>query len=247
MRFFVSLEYNGEKYSGWQRQNNATSIQELLENALSIVSGEEITVTGAGRTDAGVNASCYYAHFDTSFNFKESQNTIYKINAILPYDIVVKAFYKVQDEAHARFDAVSRTYRYYIHTDKDPFASHSLFYKFDIDMEKMNQAALHLMGTQDFTSFEKIGGASNSGICTVTNAQWSELSENHYVFEITANRFLRNMVRSIVGTLLEVGRGKITQDEFKAVIEKHDRGYAGQSVAGEALFLCNIEYPYELY
>lgn len=246
MRFFVSLAYNGEKYSGWQRQDNAPSIQQQLEKALSIVAGEEITVTGAGRTDAGVNASCYYAHFDTSFDFKETHNTIYKINAILPSDIVVKAFYKVTDEAHARFDAVSRTYRYYLHTVKDPFAVHSLFYKFDIDLTKMNKSATYLIGTQDFTSFEKIGGASNSGICNVTEAEWRELTGGHYLFEITANRFLRNMVRSIVGTLLEVGRGKISPEEIKTIIEKHDRGYAGQSVAGEALFLSNIEYPYEL-
>ena len=246
MRFFISLSYNGKNYSGWQRQNNALSIQELLENALCIVSGEHISVVGAGRTDAGVNASSFFAHFDSAFNFKESNGIIYKLNAILPQDIFIKDIFVVDEQAHARFDATSRSYKYFVHTIKDPFATHSLFYKFEIDCDAMNEAAKLLLGTQDFTSFEKIGGSTNTGICTVTKAEWHKIDNHHFIFEITANRFLRNMVRSIVGTLLEVGRGKKTLNDFKNIIESHNRGNAGQSVDGEALFLCDVKYPYDL-
>ena len=247
MRFFLSLAYNGKPFSGWQRQLNANSVQQSIEEALSKLIGEPIALTGAGRTDAGVSASCFYAHFDCSCDVKESTQFLYKLNAILPPEIVVFNIFRVDDNAHARFDAICRSYRYFLHTKKDPFADSSLFYKFDIDVEKMNKAAEFLLGRHDFSSFEKIGSDNKTSICTVSKAEWTMTDNSHYVFHITADRFLRNMVRSIVGTLLDVGRGKMEPEEMQRVISSCNRAAAGQSVPGEALFLCDIRYPYELY
>lgn len=247
MRCFISLSYDGSAFSGWQSQNNAPSVQAALERALSIAFSEEIAVTGAGRTDAGVNAVNYIAHFDVSLDtVKEPERTIRKINAILPKEICIHGLYKVDDEAHARFDAVSRTYKYYIHSAKDPFARFSYLYTFPIDIEKMNAAAERILGTKDFSCFEKSGGNNATSICTVTEAHWEIVDDCHIVFTVTANRFLRNMVRAIVGTLLDVGRGKTGVGEIDAIIAAGERGRAGQSVPGEALFLTDIRYPYEL-
>lgn len=246
MRLFVSLSYNGAPFCGWQSQTDAPSVQAAVERALSIAFSEEISVVGAGRTDTGVNASSYIAHFDTSLEELEPAALLRKINAILPPAIFVSGFYRVPPEAHARFDAVSRTYRYYLHTVKDPFASFSLFYKFPCDIDAMNRAALTLLGEHDFSSFEKTGADNATSICKVSEARWERLSEGHYCFTITANRFLRNMVRATVGTLLEVGRGRRPESWVAEVLDSHNRCSAGQSVDGRALFLAGIEYPYPL-
>jgi tRNA pseudouridine38-40 synthase len=246
MRFFVSVSYNGERYSGWQRQSNAVAIQEILEDAMSKALGTQIELTGAGRTDAGVSASGYIAHFDCDNDLKEPAQLLYKINAILPSDIVAHFIARVAPEAHARFDATSRSYCYKVHTEKDPFAWHSYYWRFPFDMEAMNRAAAVLLGTHDFSSFEKVGTDNKTSICTVTRAEWTAEDESHFRFDITADRFLRNMVRAIVGTLLDVGRGKIFADDIAGLLEKKDRSAAGQSVPGEPLSLCGITYPYEI-
>ena len=247
MRLFVQLSYDGSPFCGWQTQANVPTVQEEMERALSIALGETVSVVGAGRTDTGVNARHFIAHFDVSaWPDEESAQLLRKINAILPPAIVAEAFYRVADNAHARFDAVSRTYRYYIHTTKDPFIRHSCRCWYDYDVEAMNRAAQVLLGRHDFSSFEKTGGANKTDICTVTEARWEATDAHHLVFTITADRFLRNMVRATVGTLLEVGRGRRAPEWVAEVLEARDRGMAGQSVYGEALFLEEIRYPYPL-
>ena len=247
MRLFVQLSYDGGPFCGWQSQRDVPSVQDEMERALSIAFGEPVTVVGAGRTDTGVNARNFIAHFDVSAWPQEtSARLLRKINAILPPAIVAEAFYKVADNAHARFDAVSRTYRYYIHLAKDPFICHSCRIWFSPDVEAMNRAAEPLLGRHDFSSFEKTGGANKTDICTVTEVRWDRLDDTHLVFTITADRFLRNMVRATVGTLLEVGRGRRAPEWVAGVLEARDRSEAGQSVIGEALFLERIRYPYPL-
>ena len=246
MRFFVSVSYNGERYSGWQRQSNAVTVQEILEDAMSKAMGCQIALTGAGRTDAGVSAAGYIAHFDYPYSLKEPASLLYKINAILPTDIVANFFAAAAPEAHARFDATSRSYRYKVHTCKDPFAWHSHYCKFHLDMAEMNRAAEMLLGRRDFSSFEKTGADNKTSICNVMHAQWTAVDSDHLVFDITADRFLRNMVRAIVGTLLDVGRGKIFADDIAGLLAACDRSAAGMSVPGEPLMLCNITYPYEI-
>ncbi len=247
MRFFISLSYNGSPFCGWQSQPGEKSVQGELERALSIAFGESVEVTGAGRTDAGVNARSYIAHFDlTGGEIKEPKQAVRKINAILPKEICVFEIFSVPEGAHARYDAVSRTYRYYLHTAKDPFARFSYLYTFDLDMEAMNRAAARLLGTHDFTSLEKTGSDNGTSLCQVTDARWDRIDATHLVFTVTANRFLRNMVRAMVGTLLEVGRGKRDEAWIDEVLAARDRCRAGQSVPGEALFLEEIRYPYPL-
>lgn len=247
MRLFILLSYNGRAYSGWQIQSNAVSVQEKLERALSIAFSQPVSVVGAGRTDALVNASRYIAHFDVADRIiEEPEALLCKINAILPKDICVYELYRVKDDAHARFDAVSRTYRYFVHTSKDPFAERSFFCKFRLDVEAMNAGAQFLLGRHDYSSFEKVGGGNLTSVCTVMKALWSREDETHLAFEITADRFLRNMVRAVVGTLLDVGRGRHKPEWVADVLAAKDRGAAGQSVPGEALFLADIRYPYEL-
>lgn len=249
MRYFLSLTYCGARYGGWQIQNNSDSVQAQVERALSIVLKEKTAVTGAGRTDAGVNASRYVLHLDTALpGAGEALADVYKLNAILPRDIAVLASCQVHDTAHARFDATSRTYRYFLHTAKDPFAERSLYWPYPLDIDKMNEAAALLPGRRDFSCFEKSHSGSATPFCTVSAARWSPLAEEgHFVFEITADRFLRNMVRAIVGTLLEVGNGKRDPEWMKEVLGSGDRCAAGQSVRGEALFLTGITYPYPLF
>ena len=247
MRFFISLAYNGAPFCGWQSQIGAASVQSELERAMTIAFGEPVEVTGAGRTDAGVNARSYYAHFDiTATEIKEPKQTIRKINAILPREICVFGLHRAPEGAHARYDATSRTYRYYLHTAKDPFAKFSLFYTYPLDLEAMNDAAEHLLGTHDFSSFEKTGSDNGTSLCQVSEARWEQLDGTHLVFTVTANRFLRNMVRAMVGTLLEIGRSKRPVAWIDEVLAARDRCRAGTSVPGEALFLDTIRYPYPL-
>ncbi len=258
MRFFASISYNGSGLSGWQIQDNAPSVQDLVQKAVSAVLGEKITVVGAGRTDAGVHASDFKAHFDSDspLLLDSPAHTVYKINAILPKNIVLHSIARVKDDAHARFDADSRTYRYYIHGRKDPFVQDFSWYcKYPLDIEAMNRGAALLLGQHDFSCFEKTGSAASSPLCEVTSAVWDHwtpslapMPETDYlVFTITANRFLRNMVRAIVGTLVEVGRGRQEPDWVLDVLASRDRCRAGQSVPGHALFLTRVHYPDDIY
>jgi tRNA pseudouridine38-40 synthase len=243
MRFFITLSYNGQNYVGWQIQPNGLTVQELLQNALSTILHENIKVVGAGRTDTGVHARKMVAHFDwNGERFSENQLKR-KLNSFLPKDIAIQEIQEVQPDAHARFSAMSRTYKYYITTEKDAFLypfKHRLFYA--LDMEAMNRLCPILKEYKDFTSFSKLHSAAITNICRIEEAHWEKIG-NDYVFTITADRFLRNMVRAIVGTLIEAGRGQLDEQGFRDVIEGKNRHLAGNSAPGHALFLENVEYP----
>jgi len=246
-RYFIYLAYNGENYCGWQVQPNGISVQETIEKALAILLRVLTPVVGAGRTDAGVHARMMVAHFDSESTNIDPVVLTKKLNSILPKDIAIYKIIEVQPDAHVRFDAVSRLYRYYITTEKDPFMHH-LKYKVhgNLDIDRMNACANVLFGYEDFTSFSKLHTDVKTNNCTIMAARW-EREGNDYIFTIKANRFLRNMVRSIVGTLLEAGRGKIDTDEMHRIIRAKDRGVAGTSVPGHALFLEEIEYNDDIY
>lgn len=247
MRYFIYLSYNGEKYCGWQIQPNGVSVQETIEKALSTLLRVPVSIVGAGRTDAGVHARMMTAHFDSEQEITDLLLLANKLNSLLPKDIAIQKVIEVKPDAHARFDAASRLYRYYITTEKDPFLHH-LKYKIygNPDIEAMNACAKVLFDYEDFTSFSKLHTDVKTNNCTIMLARW-EQAGNDYIFTIKANRFLRNMVRSIVGTLLEAGRGKITTDDFRWIIEAKDRCEAGTSVPGHALFLEEIEYNNDIF
>lgn len=248
MRYFIYLAYDGTAYHGWQIQPNGNSVQEELMKALGILMRVETEVVGAGRTDAGVHASLMVAHFDSEKEWDTDLLTD-KLNRLLPPDISVYRVCPVKDDAHARFDATSRTYKYYVTTAKTPFGRMykcRLFGK-PLDFEKMNQAAAALFNYTDFTSFSKLHTDVKTNNCRIMKASWEQVSETEWVFTIQADRFLRNMVRAIVGTLFEVGRGKLSVEGFCQVIEQKDRGKAGTSAPGHALFLVDITYPQELF
>ncbi len=241
-RYFVYFKYDGTAYHGWQVQPNAVSVQEKLQDALSTLLREEIQVVGAGRTDTGVHARMMVAHFDTDKDVDGPQ-LVYKLNRLLPRDISADKVIPVSQDMHARFSARSRTYHYYVHQHKDPFLRHyscELFY--DLDFEKMNEAAAMLLEYDDFAAFCKSNTDVKTTLCDVTVARWVKDGEYSWHFVITANRFLRNMVRAVVGTLVDVGRGRISVQDFRAVIEGRRRSGAGESMPGNALFLENIEY-----
>ena len=242
MRRFIQLSYDGAAYHGWQKQPNARSVQQTLQEALSTLLQTDIEVVGAGRTDAGVSARMMVAHFETD-KACDNEQLVYKLNKLLPHDIAVQRIWEVPDEMHARFSATSRTYHYYIHTRKDPFVrQYSWLVTFPLDFARMNEAASRLADFDDFTSFSKVNTDTKTNLCNVTEARWTQEGENTWRFTITANRFLRNMVRAIVGTLIEVGRGRMTVDEFCQVIEQRNRCSAGDSVPGHALFLVDVSY-----
>ncbi len=242
-RYFMKLAYNGCAYHGWQRQPNASSVQEILEGAISKVLRCQTPVTGAGRTDAGVHARSMTAHFDTSAPITDTVEFVRRINAVVGKDIAVESVREVEETAHARFDARSRTYHYYCHTSKSPFAgAFSWQGPPTLDFQAMNRAATQLLGTHDFTSFAKLHSDARTNICTVTEARWECISPGRYVFVITADRFLRNMVRAVVGTLVDVGRGKLTEEEFAGVFAAKNRCSAGTSMPAHALFLWDVVY-----
>ena len=242
-RYFVTLSYDGTRYHGWQIQPNGVSVQERLQEALSTLLREPIAVTGAGRTDAGVHARMMVAHFDWKGDAIDGQQLAYKLNRLLPYDIAVSKVEMVSEDMHARFSATSRMYRYYIHTTKDPFQrAYSCEIHYPLDFAKMNDAARILMTYEDFGAFCKSGADVKTTLCQVTKAEWVQTSPITWYFEIRANRFLRNMVRAVVGTLIEVGRGRLSLDDFKKVIEGKHRSDAGESMPGNALFLEDIVY-----
>ena len=235
MRYFIFFGYDGTNYHGWQIQPNANSVQQELQRALSILLRKEIEVVGAGRTDTGVHARNMAAHFDWNPEEKVSEERIpmaldqlvYRLNRILPCDIAVYEVREVDTEMHARFSATSRTYHYYIHTRKDPFERHySLQMNYPLDFEKMNQAAQYFLHHEDYAAFCKAGGDNKTTICHVSAARWVQTSPTTWYFEITANRFLRNMVRAVVGTLIDVGRGKITMEQFLDILHNGSRSDA---------------------
>ena len=242
-RYFVTLSYDGTRYHGWQIQPNGVSVQERLQEALSTLLREPIAVTGAGRTDAGVHARKMVAHFDWKGDAIDGQQLAYKLNRLLPYDIAISKVEMVSEDMHARFSATSRMYHYYIHTTKDPFQrAYSCEIHYPLDFAKMNDAAQILMTYEDFGAFCKSGADVKTTLCQVTKAEWVQTSPTTWYFEIRANRFLRNMVRAVVGTLIEVGRGRLSLDDFKKVIEGKQRSDAGESMPGNALFLEDIVY-----
>jgi tRNA pseudouridine38-40 synthase len=247
-RYFLQLSYDGSDFHGWQIQRNANTVQAALDDALSVYLRQKIETTGAGRTDTGVHAGFFVAHFDCSNeNLENSQSAhLYKLNSILPKSIAIQKIKRVHDSAHARFDAISRTYCYYVHRSKNPFyVLYSALLTGNVDIDMMNEAAKKLFNYTDFTSFSKLHTDVKTNCCIITEAAWREENEK-LIFTITANRFLRNMVRSIVGTLLDVGRKRIGIDDFCKIIERKNRCSAGKSVAAKGLFLTDIKYPYDI-
>ncbi|MGX8690299.1 MAG: tRNA pseudouridine(38-40) synthase TruA [Bacteroidaceae bacterium] len=247
MRYFIFLEFDGTAYSGWQIQPHSPSVQQTLEESLFLFLREKVSVTGAGRTDAGVHAQEMVAHFDLE-SPQDSSWMKNKLNGILPPDIAVHDIVPVKPDAHARFDAVSRTYKYYVSLEKSAFhREYSWYLVNEPDFNLMNRAAELLLSTVDFTSFSKLHTDTKTNDCRVTLAEWSRLDDGRWVFTITADRFLRNMVRAIVGTLMEVGRGRMDIDGFRDVIQSKDRCSAGDSAPAQGLFLHKIEYPENLF
>ena len=241
MRYFIELSYKGTKYHGWQVQPDANSVQEEINKAISTILQEEILVVGAGRTDAGVHASQMFAHFDTVK--KLSDEYIYKFNSILPNDININSIELVLDDAHVRFDAISRSYEYKIWLGRNPFLLETTWqiHQKELDVEKMNEAAKILFEYEDFESFSKVKTDVKTFNCKITQAEWI-LEDESLTFYITSNRFLRNMVRAVVGTLVEVGLGKKTVQDFRKIIESKKRSEAGLSVPAQGLFLTKIIY-----
>ena len=243
MRFFITLSYDGTRYHGWQVQPNGPSVQEKLQWALSTILRQDIQVTGAGRTDAGVHARMVVAHFDVEMMDFGLQDLTYKLNRLLPQDIAIQKMEPVSDEMHARFSATSRTYHYYIHTVKDPFLrAYSCELHYPLDFQLMNEAAAVLMTYEDFGAFCKAHADVKTTLCHITVAEWHQTSNSTWYFEITANRFLRNMVRAVVGTLIDVGRRRLSLDDFRKVIEGKRRTEAGDSMPANALFLEDVQY-----
>ncbi len=242
MRYFVEFSYFGEHYHGWQKQPNAITVQEVLEDAFNKILRAQISLMGAGRTDTGVHAKQMYAHFD----FVEIDNTdqlIYKLNSLLPKDIAVQSIFKVIDDSHARFHATARTYEYWLVQNKNPFyTNHAHYIKHSLNVEKMNEAASVIMSFNDYECFSKVHTDVHTFLCDITYAKW-EVKNNVLIFTITADRFLRNMVRAIVGTLLDVGLGKIDIETVKAIVKSKDRAKAGVSVPAKGLYLTQVLYP----
>lgn len=242
MRYFIELAYNGKAYFGWQSQPDAVTVQETLEKALYVLLQHPTPVTGAGRTDTGVHAKSYYAHFDAE-EIEDRPSLIYKLNSVLPEDIAVFDVFKVPDESHARFDALTRTYMYYVVQHKDPFlAERSHFVKNILDVGKMNKAAESLKKYSDFKCFSKSKTDVKTYNCKISEVYW-ERTKDLLIFHITADRFLRNMVRAVVGTLLDIGLNKLEVEDLHRIIESRDRQQAGTSVPAKALFLTGITYP----
>lgn len=245
MRCFMELAYRGARYHGWQIQPGEITVQSVIEDALSKVLRRQVKITGAGRTDTGVNASMMVAHLDLIDSDPQPDSLVRGINAIVGRDIAIYGVTPVSDDAHARFDASSRTYHYYTHQTKSPFI-HPLSWQAPtkLDYDAMNRAAALLLKVDDFTSFAKLHSDSKTNICRVSRAEWIDAGDGRKVFVITADRFLRNMVRAVTGTLVDVGRGKLTIDDFRSVIAARDRCAAGTSMPPEPLFLHSIDYPY---
>ncbi len=242
MRYFIELQYDGGAYCGWQRQPEQPTVQGTIEDAISKLLRKPTEIVGAGRTDTGVNASFYISHFDTTEEIDCGQ-IVYKLNAMLPHDIAIKRIYRVADDLHARFDAKEREYTYLISPVKSPFRRHSAWIcYYQLDIEKMNEAAKVLLTTSDFTTFAKLNSNNKTNICRVTHAEWVVESDGTLRFTIRADRFLRNMVRSIVGTLVDVGRGRYSVEEFAEIVASCDLSKASGGAPPQGLFLSNVKY-----
>jgi len=242
VRYFIEFSYNGKAYHGWQNQPNATTVQEILEESLSILLKEKVNVYGAGRTDKGVHALQMFAHFDTGIVF-EINTTVFKLNRLLPKDISIDNIFLVHNEAHARFDALSRQYKYRITNKKNVFSYENAYYfRPDLDIVKMNEAAKLLFEYEDFQCFSRSNTDVKTYDCTIMKAEWTR-DNNELIFTIKANRFLRNMVRAIVGTFINIGLGKLEVEELHTIIKSKNRSKSGASVPGYALYLSEIEYP----
>ena len=241
MRYFIEFSYNGKKYFGYQIQPNEITVQEELEKALSTILRQEIKTAGAGRTDTGVHAKKMFAHFD--FEADLNENLPYQLNSFLPPDIAVKRIFKVKNDFHARFDATFRTYEYYISMEKNPFTRDSAWqmWKRNLDVEKMNEACKILFEYEDFTSFAKLHTDNKTNFCKIYKAEWEE-NGTELKFTVSADRFLRNMVRAIVGTMVEIGSGKIQPEDLRRIIEEKNRNAAGTSAPAQGLFLVDVGY-----
>ena len=244
MRYFIDISYDGSNYHGWQIQPNADTVQHQINLAFSTILNEEINVLGAGRTDTGVHAKKMIAHFDTN-QIIDFEKFKYRINGFLKNDISLNDIYKVKEDAHARFSAISRTYEYRVSRTKNPFSVNSYFLLRDLDFQSMKKACKFLHGSHDYTSFAKLHSENYTNNCEVYIANWKE-DENLLIFTIKANRFLRNMVRAIVGTLIEIGEGKISFSDIETILMSKDRAKAGYSVPANGLSLIDIEYPKEI-
>lgn len=249
MRWFMTLSYRGAPFHGWQIQPGQRTVQSVLEDALTTILRQPTAIVGAGRTDAGVNAHTMVAHTDLPDGFDpRDARFMLSLNSMCGRDIAIHSFAPVHQYAHARFDAAERAYRYYVHTAKDPFTGELSWYvPRGLDFQAMNQAAALLLGKRDFTSFAKLHTDTRTNICDLRRATWHRVDDTHYYFEIAADRFLRNMVRAVVGTLAEVGRGKQSPAYVLDVLASLDRCAAGNSVPGEALFLWDVRYPEHIY
>jgi tRNA pseudouridine38-40 synthase len=243
LRYFIKLAYNGTQYHGWQSQPNASSVQQTMNNAFSVILNTEISLMGAGRTDTGVHAKEMYAHFDFETSF-DIPTLIHKLNSFLPKDIVIFDIIIVADDAHSRFDATKRTYEYHINKFKDAFLQEQSWYFYQrLDLDLMNDASKILLKHTNFQCFSKVNTDVNTFDCSIFEARWTQENDK-LIFTISANRFLRNMVRSIVGTLINIGLHKITLDDFEKIIESKNRENAGFSVPAHGLYLTKIEYDY---
>jgi tRNA pseudouridine38-40 synthase len=247
-RYFIFISYKGTSYHGWQIQPNSITVQKILDDALSVVLNEKISTTGAGRTDAGVHAMVFCAHFDSiSPDLMTIKNLTFRLNQFLPGDISVNSIKKVLPDANARYSAMSRTYEYYISRIKDPFFDNSSWFLHgNIDILALNEACRLILNHSDFTSFSKLHSDTKTNLCKIYCAVWEEAG-NRLVFTIKADRFLRNMVRAIVGTMVEIGFGKMDLKEFEEIILAKDRCRAGKSAPAKGLFLADIEYPEEIF
>jgi len=243
MRLFVYISYKGTNYHGWQFQNNAISIQqEITESLQLLLKNKSLSIIGSGRTDAGVHAKQQVFHVDVADNI-EIESLLFRLNGILPNDIIINSIMPVSDKQHARFDAIKRSYEYHLRTKKTPFGENEYYYhRNPLDYDAMNIAASYLIGEHDFQSFSKVKTEANNFICTITRAEWVESKEGA-IFYVSANRFLRSMVRTIVGTLLDVGEGKLKAEDIKKIIAQKDRKVAGRSVPAKGLYLCEVKYP----
>ena len=242
VRYFIHFAYDGTNYHGWQIQPDANSVQEELQKALSVLLRHDVEIVGAGRTDAGVHARQMVAHFEWDGQL-DCQQTAYRLGRMLPRDIAIYRMEPVADDMHARFSAVRRTYHYYLHTERDPFCrQYSCELHYDLDFERMNEAGRILCTYEDFGAFCKSHSDVKTTLCKVSEAHWIQVDSTHWYFRISANRFLRNMVRAVVGTMIDIGRGRITLDDFRKIVEGKQRTQAGESMPAHALFLEEIEY-----
>ena len=246
MRYFIDIAYKGTNFHGWQIQPNAFTVQEHLEDCFSKILGEKISITASGRTDTGVHASSQIAHFEAEKEF-DLEKFRFKANSFINHDVAIKSIKKVDDDAHARFSAQERTYHYFISKEKNPFNQKQFWHlRNDLDIKKMNNAAQILFEFDDFTSFSKLHTDTHHNLCKIHVAKFEEV-QNELKFTITANRFLRGMVRAVVGSLVDVGLGKITCEDFKKVIEGKDRKLASSNAPAEGLYLAKITYPEEIF